>query len=63
MGLFFLRLVGAFLSLLRSPPFLGLRFTLTQILAMVDGLAINQEVEALEALANAFGIGYEGNNS
>lgn len=33
-----------------------------QILAMVDGLMVHQEVETLEAIANAIGIGYEGNN-
>ncbi len=33
-----------------------------QILAMVDGLMVHQEVETLEAIANAAGIGYEGNN-
>ena len=34
----------------------------SQILAMVDGLMVHQEVETLEAIANAIGIGYEGNN-
>ncbi|CAM9771128.1 unnamed protein product [Sphacelaria rigidula] len=29
---------------------------------MVDGLMVHQEVETLEAIANAIGIGYEGNN-
>lgn len=33
-----------------------------EILAKVSGLKVEQEVEALEAAANAFGIGYEGNN-
>lgn len=33
-----------------------------QVLAMVDGLMVHQEVETLEAIANAIGIGYEGNN-
>ncbi|CAM9768114.1 unnamed protein product [Pylaiella littoralis] len=33
-----------------------------EILAMVDGLMVHQEVETLEAIANAIGIGYEGNN-
>lgn len=37
-------------------------FFLSQILAMVDGLMVHQEVETLEAIANAIGIGYEGNN-
>lgn len=36
---------------------------LEQILAMVDMLMVTQEVETLEAIANAFGIGYEGNNT
>lgn len=34
-----------------------------QVLAMVDSLTVSQETEALEALVNAFGIGYEGSNS
>lgn len=33
-----------------------------QVLAMVDGLMVHQEVETLETIANAIGIGYEGNN-
>lgn len=37
-------------------------FLCSQILAMVDGLMVHQEVETLEAIANAVGIGYEGNN-
>lgn len=40
----------------------ALVFPLAQVLAMVDGLMVHQEVETLEAIANAIGIGYEGNN-
>ncbi|CAM9974973.1 unnamed protein product, partial [Choristocarpus tenellus] len=33
-----------------------------EVLAMVDGLMIHQQVEKLEAIAQAIGIGFEGNN-
>lgn len=35
---------------------------LEQILATVDELVVQQEVEYVEAVANIFGIDFEGNN-
>lgn len=56
---FFCTRPNACAHLVGWPRFLSL---CGQILAMVDGLMVHQEVETLEAIANAIGIGYEGNN-